>query len=649
MNGKWVKDMPTCSNGAACADFDNDGDIDLVVNNSGGGSFIYKNNAREQGLGNYIEIKLHGPEKNPLGIGAKIVVRQTNQNQVLEQYLTRGFLSSGSPVLHVGLGSDVLIPEIDILWPDGKEQIITKIKVNQTIIVEYGNADQNHSYAYSKPVYFDDVTDELKLNHKHEEDIFNDFEKESMLPHKMSDLGPALAIADVNSDGLEDFYIGGARGFQGKLYLQRERGFISAGNQPWAEDKNCEDVKAVFFDADKDGDPDLYVVSGSNEYETGSAFLQDRLYLNTGSGNFKKLTDALPELKISGSCVEAHDYDSDGDADLFIGSRQRPGQYPLHVSSHLLRNDSKNGIVRFTDVTTEVAPTLADAGMVTDAVFTDVNGDQKSDLVIVGEWMNVTVLVNNKNKFDDISDKSGLSLDKGWWNCILSADFDHDGDMDLVAGNLGLNYNYKASKIYPFELFAKDFDNNGRLDLVFGYYQNDTLYPLHGLKSSASQLPFIKQKYQTHDSYARATLSDVYGPDNLKGAVHVKATNFASCYLENKGDGTYEIEPLPDLAQISSVCSIITEDIDSDGNPDLIIAGNMFGSEPEIPRNDAGKGLFMKGDGSGNFTPVPAYAGGLIIDGDVREISIIHLGKNKNRGLITAKNSGHVRIFKIGE
>jgi hypothetical protein len=649
MNGKWVKDLLTCSNGAACADFDNDGDLDLVVNNSDMVSFIYKNNARELGLGNFIEIRLKGPEKNPGGIGAKVIVMQTNKNQTIEQYLTHGFLSSSSPVLHFGLGSDVLIPEIEIVWPDGKEQVLKNIKANQIITLTYKDADQLHRFSYDKPFLFADATGQLKLNHKHEENNYNDFERESLLPHKLSDLGPALAVADVNGDGLDDFYTGGAKGFQGKLYLQKEDGFIAAGCQPWSEDINCEDVKAVFFDADSDGDPDLYVVSGSNEYDEGSIYLRDRLYLNTGSGCFIKMKDALPDLRESGSCVKAYDYDGDGDQDLFVGGRQVPGKYPLPASSHLLRNDSKKGAVRFADVTAEAAPFLTRNGMVTDAVFSDVNGDKKPDLVIVGEWMNITVLLNKNNKFEDVSVRSGLSGEKGWWNCILSADFDHDGDMDLVAGNLGLNYNYKASKKFPFELYAKDFDNNGTLDLAFGYYSNDTLYPLHGLKSSLLQLPFIKQKFPTYDSFAKATLADVYGKENLNRAMHFEATDFASCYLENKGDGTFSIEPLPGPAQISSINSIIAEDIDLDGNMDLVIAGNLFGSDPETPGNDAGKGLLLKGNGAGRFTVVPAYADGLLINGDVREISMIKIGKNNNRGIIAAKNNGMMQIVRIGD
>jgi hypothetical protein len=465
----------------------------------------------------------------------------------------------------------------------------------------------------------------------------------------MSDLGPAMAVGDVNSDGLEDFYIGGAKGYPGKLYIQTNDGFRASGNLPWPEDINCEDVKATFFDADKDGDLDLYVVSGSNEYEEGSPYLQDRLYLNDGSANFKKSKDALPDMRESGSCVVGGDYDGDGDMDLFVGGRQIPGKYPLPAASHILRNDSEPGKVRFTDVTSEVTPQLNKIGMVTDAVFTDINGDGKLDLVIVGEWMSIRVFKNTGSTFEDITDQLGLSHETGWWNCVVAADLDHDGDIDLVAGNLGLNCKYKATKKTPFEVYAKDFDNNGTLDIVLGYYNNDILYPLRGLESSSNQLPFIKQKFPTYHSFGKATLADVYGSQNLKNALNYKANNFATCYFENMGDGTFKIHPLGNLAQISSVNSIVAEDIDRDGHLDLVLAGNLYGSEPETPRNDAGIGLFLKGDGKGNFEPVSAIKSGLFIDGDVREISLIHLGKNKNRGIIAAKNNNLMQIIKLND
>jgi hypothetical protein len=644
-NSEWAENIPTCSNGSAYADFDNDGDMDIIVNNSESPSFIYKNNARENNLGNYLQFRFIGPKMNPLGIGAKIIVKQSDKTQVQEQYLSRGFQSSVSPVIHFGVGSDKVVPEIRVIWPDWKEQVILNVAVNQTLTLSYIDAKQSHEFTNVKPSLFSDITKSMQLNHKHEENKFNDFERESLLPHKMSDPGPGMAVGDVNNDGLEDFYIGGAKGFPGKLYFQTNNGFKSSGNKPWSEDSGCEDVKATFFDADNDGDLDLYVVSGSNEYEEGSPYLQDRLYMNDGSGNFRKNKTAFPEMRESGSCVAACDFDGDGDMDLFVGGRQKPGKYPLPASSHLLRNDSKGGNVIFTDVTPTRAPLLNNIGMVTDAVFTDIDGDGKSDLVIVGEWMTVRVFKNANDKFEEITETAGLSEETGWWNCVAAADFDHDGDIDLIAGNLGLNSKYKASKKYPFEIYSKDFDNNGSLDIVLAYFNNDTLYPLRGLESSYNQLTFIKKKFPTYRAFGKATLSDVYGTDNLQNALNYKASNFATCYFENMGNGTFKTRPLCNMAQISSVNSIVVEDVNNDGHPDLVLAGNLYGSEAETPRNDASFGLFLKGDGKGDFEPVPAMQSGLFIRGETREIHLITLGRNRNRGIIAAKNNELMQLL----
>ena len=647
MNGVWVENTLTCSNGSAYADFDNDGDLDVILNNSDAPTFIYKNNARENGLGNYLQFKLKGPKKNPVGIGTKIIIKQSDQIQVQEQYLTRGFQSSISSVLHFGLGSDTNIAEIQIIWPDGNMQVIKNIETNQTITVSYKNADQKHFPVNAAQPLFSDLTEKMKLNHKHEENEFDDFDRENLLLHKMSDLGPALAVADVNNDGLEDFYIGGAKGYAGKLYIQTKGSFRVSKSQPWLADKNSEDVDAAFFDADGDGDLDLYVVSGSNEYPEGDQYLQDRLYLNMGINNFKKKKGVLPILTESGACVKACDYDGDGDMDLFVGGRQKPGEYPLPVSSHILRNESQQGIVKFIDVTSEVAPGLRDIGMVTDATWTDINGDGVSDLVIVGEWMSVRIFENDGKVFNDITQQTGLSRETGWWNCITPYDFDQDGDIDFVVGNLGLNSLIKANQEEPFEVFVKDFDNNGQQDLIFGYYYDKKLYPFHGLRTLSVQLPILRRKYQTFDSFGRSTLEDIFGKENLEAALNFKATNFTTCYIENIGNGSFKVKPLCNAAQISSVNGIIAKDVDKDGNVDLILAGNFYGFEVSITRNDASIGLFLKGNGEGEFIPVPYYESGLSIKGDVRHIWSIEVGLDRRPGIIAAKNDDFVQIIEM--
>ncbi|MEN8229114.1 MAG: VCBS repeat-containing protein [Bacteroidota bacterium] len=647
MNDSWVDELLTCSNGTAYADLDNDGDLDIAINNSGGPSIIYENQASNNNTGNYLQFKLQGPPGNQVGIGTRIILNEGSRTQMAEQYLTRGFQSSVSPVLHFGVGEVTTIPEVEVIWPDGKSQMLQDLQVNQTVTITYDATDQKRTLTSASELPFVDVTQSMNVLHRHEENDFNDYERESLIPHRMSTLGPALAVGDVNNDGLDDFFIGGAIGSPGQLFLQSDDGFIKSGSLPWSSDRSYEDMNAAFFDADSDGDLDLYVVSGGNEYDQGSPNLQDRIYVNHGNGSFKRDPAALPEIRVSGSCVKPGDYDGDGDMDLFVGGRQKPGLYPVPVSSYILRNESQNGTLQFKDVTSELAPVLNEIGMVTDAIWMDHDGSGSPDLVLVGEWMSIRILQNGESGFKDITSESGLAEDVGWWNCIVAEDFDGDGDLDMVAGNLGLNYKYKASSENPFEVYAKDFDNNGTFDIVLGYYDSETLYPVRGRTCSSNQLPFIKQKFPTYNSFAASSLTDVYGIENLETSLNYKATNFASSYVENLGNGKYQLKPLVNQAQISSVNSIIPIDMDLDGNLDLILGGNLFGSEAETPRNDASIGLYLKGDGKGGFNPLPAVESGLYMDGDVKNISPIILGNKRSTGLISARNNDYLQLLKI--
>ncbi len=649
MNNNWPDDTLTCSNGAAYGDFDNDGDIDIVVNNMDDVAFVYKNNAVENEPGNqYVKFRFEGPDNNRLGIGARVRIKYRDKLQIQEHYVTRGFQSSVEPGLHFGLGNDVsLIDQVEVIWPDGNRQIMDSVSTNQTIIFKYQEAGSRHTSKNNGHGLFKDITGQMEMAHTHRENDFNDFDRESLLPHKMSQMGPALAIGDVNGDDLDDFYVGGALGVSGKLYIQQSDGhFLSIKNEDFLNDKACEDVGAIFFDADGDKDVDLYVVSGGNEYQEGALLLQDRLYENKGQGKFIKNNNGLPEFNVSGSKVRASDYDLDGDLDLFVGGRQTPGKYPIAPDSYLLRNDSRNDLIKFSDVTDEVAPVLRSMGMVTDAEWVDIDGDELTDLVIVGEWMPVRVLKNQGDYFEDITAPSGLSREVGWWFDIVSADFDRDGDMDLVAGNLGLNYKYKASEAAPFEIYAKDFDNNGSLDIVLGYHNSGNLYPLRGRECTSNQMPFVKEKFPSYDAFGKATLREVFGVESLEQAVHHQATNFATSYLENQGSGTFKLRPLVNSAQLSSVNSILVEDYNGDGYLDLVIAGNMYGAEVETPRNDAGVGLYLQGDGKGAFQAVSPGQSNLFISGEVKDAGFVRL-PGKRSGMLFAKNNDFVQMVEI--
>ena len=456
----------------------------------------------------------------------------------------------------------------------------------------------------------------------------------------MSQFGPCLAVADVNNDGLDDFYVGGAAYSTGKLYVQQANGLFIPFDSPWDEDKMNEDVGATFIDVDGDQDLDLYVVSGGNMYEPNAPNYQDRLYINNGKGLFQKASDALPQMTSSGSKVIPADFDQDGDLDLFIGGRHVPHDYPAPANSYILVNEEG----KFVDVTQQIAPELTQLGLVTDAQWTDYDQDNDLDLIISGEWMPITIFNNDQGKFKNVTQDLGLSNSTGWWFSIEKADIDNDGDEDYLVGNLGLNYKYKASPDEPFGVHYNDFDENGSKDIVLSYYNFGDLYPLRGRSCSSSQVPEIKKKFENYSLFANANLEDVYGKNKLQKALQYEAKTFASVYLENLGNGEFKTHELPIEAQFSSINDFLIQDFDQDDKLDVLIVNNLYVSEIETPRNDAGTGLFMKGDGQGNFEAIPVNQSGFFVPFDSKEIKLIR--DSKGTLILVATNNDFLQVFR---
>jgi enediyne biosynthesis protein E4 len=489
--------------------------------------------------------------------------------------------------------------------------------------------------------FFSDVTDTNKLVFKHQENDFDDFKYQILLPHKLSQFGPALAVDDVNGDNLEDVFVGGAAGFPGQLFIQNSNGnFEKHPLEAFDKDRYSEDLDAIFLDIDNDGDKDLYVVSGGNEYEKGDENYMDRLYINDGNGNFSKSTNSLNSKSVSGSVVVTADFDGDGDLDVFVGGRLSPRDYPSPTDSQLLEN--KNGTL--VDITKKKASELLDIGMVTDAIWSDYDNDKDLDLIIVGEWMPITVFKNEDGNFVK-QDISSLVNSEGWWFSIEQGDFDNDGDMDFVAGNLGLNYKYKASQSAPFDVYYNDFDANGSKDIVLGYYQKNKHYPVRGFSCSSQQIPELKHDIKKYDVFASLEIKDIYGDKKLDNALYYKAQTFASSYIENLGNGEFKISELSIEPQFSNINDMLVEDFNSDGNLDVILVGNLFVSEIETTRNDAGIGLLMQGDGKGNFLPKRAIETGLFINKDAKKIRKFKNGNNEF--ILVANNNDKLQIIKI--
>jgi len=622
MSAAWGFDKPSNSNGAAYADLDNDGDLDLVINNTNQTASILRNNADKITRNHYLSLRLKGEKKNTQAIGARVFVYCDSLMQTVEQLISRGYQSSVSPVLHIGLGKSKKVDSLRVLWPSGKIQLLKDIAANS--VLQLNEADAKETFrmvnVQTKPLIHSLTS---VINYTHLENAANDFKRQPLLTAALSYNGPCMSKGDINADGLEDLFIGGATGQLGKVFLQNKKGQFTATIQPaFNQNLNSEDVDACFADVDRDGDLDLYVSSGGyDRFLSNDPALQDRIYLNDGKGNFVKATNALPAMLVSKGCVTAADINSDGYPDFFVGGRVVPGRYPETPQSFLLLNDGKG---HFTNIIDNAANGLAKAGMISTAVFVDMNADKQPDLITAGEFMPVQIWINNRAHFTDQTNTYFSKPVFGCWNKIVIDDINTDGRPDIIAGNMGLNSVLKCSETEPAELYYKDFDDNGSVDPILCYYIQGKTYPAVLRDELLDQMSIMRTRFTDYKSYADATLQDVFTNEELQNAVHLKATSFASTCFISAANGKYEQLELPIAAQQSPVYAISVTDIDGDNIKDIIIGGNVSQARLRFGYCRASRGQILKGLGNGKFEMIPPARSGLQINGDIRSIAVIN-------------------------
>jgi hypothetical protein len=631
----WGFNEKTYSNGAVYADLDNDGDLDLVINNIDDYAGIYRNNSESLQKNNYLKVDLRGDKNNSAGIGAKLYAWSGKNLFYQEQLTTRGFQSGITGPVHFGLGNINHLDSLRIIWPDDASQLLKDIRVNRSLIINKGDAHEQYYYNTQVAApYFSAETGVIDYTHK--ENYENDFHRQFLLNQFYSHNGPCMTKGDINGDGLEDVFIGGAKGSPGAVFIQSAAGkFIRMPEPALQSDSLSEDVDAVFFDADGDKDLDLYVVSGGYEFDENSPLLQDRLYLNDGKGHFTRALNALPENTGSKSCVRVCDIDGDGDMDIFTGGKVVPGKWPKSSASNIYINDGKG---HFTEATEKWAPSLKNIGIVTDAVWADINNDKIKDLVIVGEWMAPQVFLNDHKQLRAAD--YGLSAQKGWWNTILADDFDGDGDIDLVLGNYGTNSLLRASGREPVELYATDIDGNGSADPIMTSYVDGKSFPFPTMDDINGQVPLLRKKFYDYEVYANATISDIIDPKTLAALKPLQATTFKTVYLENNGKG-FVVKDLPVEAQYAPVCAMLSADVNKDGHKDILLFGNNIYNRIRLGRHDANHGTVLLGDGKGSFSWLPPSKHGLLVRGDARSCELV------NGQLLVGVNNQAVKTYRL--
>ncbi|MFI5170780.1 MAG: VCBS repeat-containing protein [Chitinophagales bacterium] len=650
MRDAWGIYHPSSSYGAASADLDLDGDMDIICANANETPYVYKNNSEKMGEhNNFIRFQLKGYAKNTYGLGTKIKIYYGDTMQYIQHTNTRGYISTTENIIHFGTGKNKIVERVEVTWPDGKKQMLENIACDQLVILDHAEAGEIHFPEIKQSeTTFKSVAYNSGINYKHNENDFEDFTREFLIPHKMSVSGPCIATGDLDGNGLDDIYIGGTFEKKGAVYLQTTSGKFTTGKIDLAANIKYEDGAALIFDADNDGDNDIYVGSGGNEKIAGDSCYSDRFYLNEGN-EFILRNDKIPASYIPTSCVLGCDYDKDGDMDLFVGGRQYPGKYLMPVSSRILKNEQGN----FVDVTSQIAPALKNIGMVSTALWTDFDNDNNIDLIVTGDWMPIVFLKNDKNNFTNITSETNLKNMEGWWQSINGADLDNDGDIDYVLGNFGTNRRYKntisesTGEALPLEAFLFNKNETDYNGLMISYYQHDILYPVNLRERLLEQFPELKKTVPDWDSFGKMSTQEMFGLNNLTSARHLLCYQFESTVLINNGNLNFTKKIFPVDAQVSPVFGTICQDFNGDGFVDILCHGNYFQTDILITRHDAGTGLLLQGNGDGSFKALRSIESGFWSDGDARSLALVNCGENQPPLIIGGVNNDDVKVYEF--